>query len=212
MSGLPPLDHPGGHRWPVVLEYGPMTLRPLQRSDRRAWTLVRRRNWGWLERWEPTVPPGTDARAMDFGDLLRAHRIAGRDGTGMALAVEWREGTDSLLIGQVNVAGIVRSSAQSAQIGYWIDQWHAGRGITPLAVAVIGDYCFQVLRLHRLEIVIRPENLPSLRVVEKLGFRDEGFRPGYLHIDGAWRDHRVFALNVDEVPEGLLARCPVPRW
>ncbi len=53
---------------------------------------------------------------------------------------------------------------------------------------------------------IRPENTASLRVVEKLGFRDEGLRLRYLHIDGAWRDHRTFALTRDEVPDGLLRR------
>ena len=44
------------------------------------------------------------------------------------------------------------------------------------------------------------------RVVAKLGFRPEGLRPRYLHIDGDWRDHLVFALNAEEVPEGLLRR------
>ena len=60
--------------------------------------------------------------------------------------------------------------------------------------------------LHRIEIAIRPENVRSLRVVAKLGFRPEGLRPRYLHIDGDWRDHLVFALNAEEVPEGLLRR------
>jgi ribosomal-protein-alanine N-acetyltransferase len=43
-------------------------------------------------------------------------------------------------------------------------------------------------------------------VVEKLGFRDEGYRPRFLHINGEWADHRTFALTAEEVPEGLLAR------
>ncbi|WP_030559173.1 GNAT family N-acetyltransferase, partial [Streptomyces exfoliatus] len=43
-------------------------------------------------------------------------------------------------------------------------------------------------------------------VVEKLGFREEGLRPRYLHIDGAWRDHLIYALTAEEVPDGLLRR------
>ena len=62
------------------------------------------------------------------------------------------------------------------------------------------------MRLHRIEIAIRPENAASLRVVEKLGFRPEGVRPRYLHIDGDWRDHLVFALNAEEAGEGLVRR------
>jgi ribosomal-protein-alanine N-acetyltransferase len=61
--------------------------------------------------------------------------------------------------------------------------------------------------LHRVEICIRPENRNSRRVVEKLGFREEGLRPRFLHIDGAWRDHLCYALSVEDVPGGVL-----PRW
>ena len=93
-----------------------------------------------------------------------------------------------------------------ATLGYWVDRDRAGRGIAPTAVAMATDHCFRVLGLHRMEINIRPENSPSLRVVEKLGFRDEGYRERYLHINGEWADHRSFALTAEEVPEGLLRR------
>ena len=73
-------------------------------------------------------------------------------------------------------------------------------------MALAADHCWFALGLHRIEIAIRPENTASLRVVDKLGFRFEGERPRYLHIDGDWRDHRVFALNAEEVPGGLMAR------
>jgi [ribosomal protein S5]-alanine N-acetyltransferase len=76
----------------------------------------------------------------------------------------------------------------------------------PTAVALVTDHCFGTVGLHRLEVNIRPENAASLRVVEKLGFREEGTREAFLHIAGAWRDHRSFALTAGEVPEGLLAR------
>jgi ribosomal-protein-alanine N-acetyltransferase len=60
--------------------------------------------------------------------------------------------------------------------------------------------------LHRIEIAIRPENTASLRVVEKLGFRYEGHKERYIHINGAWRDHYIFALTKEEVPSGVLNR------
>src|SRR5919112_417811 len=116
------------------------------------------------------------------------------------------EGGKRQLVGQLTVSGIVGGSASWGQIGYWIDQRYAGRGIIPTAVALAVDYCFEVMKLHRIEIAIRPENTKSLRVVAKLGFRPEGLRPRYLHIDGDWRDHLVFALTAEEVPEGLVRR------
>ncbi len=91
-----------------------------------------------------------------------------------------------------------------ATLGYWVDKSRAGHGIAPTAVAMATDHCFRTLGLHRMEINIRPENGPSLRVVEKLGFRDEGYRQRYLHINGEWADHRSFALTSEEVPQGLL--------
>jgi ribosomal-protein-alanine N-acetyltransferase len=111
-----------------------------------------------------------------------------------------------VLAGQLTVSGIVGGSASSAQIGYWIDQRFAGRGLTPTVVAMAMDHCYQTLRLHRIEVAIRPENIRSLRVVEKLGFRAEGTRPRYLHIDGDWRDHLIFALHADEVGDGMINR------
>ena len=113
---------------------------------------------------------------------------------------------DGSFAGQVTVGGIARGSLLSAYIGYWIDQRAAGRGIMPTAVAMATDHCFGEVGLHRVEINIRPENAASLRVVQKLGFREEGLRERYLHIDGAWRDHLTFALCADDVPEGVLGR------
>ena len=93
-----------------------------------------------------------------------------------------------------------------AQVGYWIDEKFAGRGIIPTALAMAVDHCFRVVGLHRLEASIRPENHASRRVVEKLGFREEGLRRRQLHIDGAWRDHLCYALTVEEVPDRLMTR------
>ena len=113
---------------------------------------------------------------------------------------------DGAFAGQVTVTNIVGGSARWAQVGYWVDRRYAGQSVIPTAVAMVVDHCFSQLQLHRIEVAIRPENAASLRVVEKLGFTEIGYAPGYLHIDGAWRDHRLFAITTEDVPEGLLAR------
>ena len=68
------------------------------------------------------------------------------------------------------------------------------------------DHLLLGLGIHRVEICIRPENGPSLRIVEKLGYRYEGLRRRYIHIDGGWRDHFSFALTAEDVSLGLLRR------
>ena len=80
------------------------------------------------------------------------------------------------------------------------------RAVLCFALAGLVDHAFYGLGLHRVEVNIRPENAASLRVVTKLGFRDEGLRRGYLHIDGAWRDHRSFALVTDDLAGASLVR------
>ena len=126
----------------------------------------------------------------------------------LPFAVDYRAGDDGrpVLAGQLTISGIAYGSASWAQAGYWVDQRWAGRGIIPIALALAADHCFLTLRLHRLEVAIRPENVRSLRVVQKLGFRHEGSRARYMHVDGDWRDHEMFALHADEVGPGLLAR------
>jgi ribosomal-protein-alanine N-acetyltransferase len=107
----------------------------------------------------------------------------------------------------MTISGIARGSARWAMAGYWVDQAWAGRGLAPISLALAADHLFFTLRLHRLEVAIRPENAKSLRVVEKLGLRYEGERARYLHVDGDWRDHLMFAIHADEVgPGGLIGR------
>ena len=199
----------GAHHWPVSLRHGPVLLAPMRQRDRTSWERVRQANTQWLRPWEATLPPGSQTGPTTYAGLVRALTKQARDGRMLPWLVfldEGRARRPATLAGQLTVSGIAGGSASWGQVGYWVDQRLAGRGIIPTAVALAVDYCFQALALHRIEIAIRPENERSLRVVAKLGFRPEGLRPRYLHIDGEWRDHLVFALNAEEVPEGLLRR------
>jgi ribosomal-protein-alanine N-acetyltransferase len=182
-------------------------LRPLSAGDARAWTEVRRRNAEWLRPWEATVPPGDASAPRSFRALVRDLRRQARDRRALPFAVT----VDGVFAGQLTVTNIVGGSARWAQVGYWIDRRYAGRGVIPTAVAMVIDYCLFELDLHRIEVAIRPENVASLRVVEKLGITEVGYAKGYLHIDGAWRDHRLFAITAEECAGGLLRRFEESR-
>ena len=186
----------------VRLQHGAVGLRPITRGDATAWRQVRERNAAWLARWEATRPPGEQAAPMTFRGMVRDLRRQAREGRCLPFVIT----VDGQLAGQLTVSNIVGGSAQFASIGYWIDQRYAGRGHTPLAVAMACDHCWFDRGLHRVEVAIRPENAASLRVVEKLGFVEVGYAPRYLHIDGEWRDHRLFALTTEDAPQGLVSR------
>lgn len=183
-----------------TLSDGPVTIRSIGMRDARALDRELASNRTWLRTWEATNPHGPigfDTRAS-----IRSLLASSRAGTGVPFAVEY----EGEFAGQLNVSGISYGSLSSASTGYWIAERFAGRDIMPTAVALATDHCMFGMGLHRMEICIRPENGPSLRVVEKLGFRYEGLRRRFIHINGDWRDHFCFALTVEELPTGVLRR------
>lgn len=98
-------------------------------------------------------------------------------------------------VGFIALGGISYGPARMAFIGYWIVREYANQGIVTKAVSLVTEHAFTDLHLHRIEINVRPENQPSIRVAMKSGFELEGKRSKYLHIDGAWRDHLCFVAT-----------------
>ncbi len=163
---------------------------------------MRARNAAWLQPWEATLPAQHEPMPRTFRSMVRDLRAQASQGRTLPLVLT----VEGRFAGQVTVSNVTGGSARFASVGYWIDQQYAGRGYMPLAVAMVSDHCWFTLGLHRIEIAIRPENTSSLRVVEKLGFEEVGYARRFLHIDGEWCDHRLFALNVEDVPGGLVRR------
>ncbi len=204
--------HPG---WPAELSAGPVTLRPPRLRDARAWSETRLRNEAWLAPWEPTSSLRWAERhaVSAWPALVSALRKAGRAGTMLPFVITY----GGRLVGQINISNVVYGVLRSCTAGYWVDGAVAGRGITPTALALAIDHCFTAVGLHRVEVDIRPENSASLRVVEKLRLRREGYYERFLDIDGGWRDHIAFAITAEEVRgTAVLARLPslppAPDW
>jgi len=197
-----------GGFWPVAVTArrigsAPVILRAMRGRDRREWEALRAANIEWLRPWEATSPEPVATR-LAFRHLVRQLDREAAEGRLQPFAIE----TDGRLVGQMHLFGIAWGSLRSASAGYWVAESVAGQGIMPLALAAACDHAFLGLGLHRVEVNIRPENTASLRVVEKLGFRDEGLRRRYLHIAGEWRDHRSFALTSEDLGGTSL----VERW
>lgn len=177
-----------------------LVLRELERKDRDEWNEVRWDNQEWLAPWESQDPRGPE-NLPTFSEYVRVQARAAREQTSFGWVI-----TDAgPILGHITLSHISWGATCSGTIGYWVSRRSAGRGIAPRAVALVTDWAFRELGLHRIEINIRPENVASLRVVEKLGFREEGLKRRYIFIDGQWRDHRSFALVADEV-DSLMAR------
>ncbi len=174
-----------------------ISLRPLVVDDFGQWQEVRTVNEEWLTRWEPqriAGQPDVVQSRRAFSSRCAARQRERQLGTGYGFGVF----IGDEFIGEMNVSAIQRGPFQNAYVGYWMDERHAGKGYTPEALAIAMRFAFEELRLHRLQIAIIPRNMPSRRVVEKLGIRLEGLAERYLEINGAWEDHMRYAITVEE--------------
>ncbi|UOQ56390.1 GNAT family N-acetyltransferase [Leucobacter allii] len=199
---MAPLGRPLNEPTPLVA--GRVGLRVVRPRDAEPLRRLLQANRDWLQRWEATHPSGRGPvpGTVSMRPTIRAMRRQLRAGSGLPFVVLY----DGRVVGQLSASELSGGALQAGQIGYWVSQHVAGRGITPVAVALAMDYLFGVIGLHRIEICIRPENAASLRVVEKLRLRYEGRRASYIHIDGAWRDHECYVLTREEAVGGVLAR------
>ena len=193
----------------LVLTGRRVQLRSLEPHDFVAWREVRRANAGWLEPWEPArlaSQPDVVEDPQAFGARCEARRRERQMGTGFAFGVF----VDGEFAGEINLSSVQRGAFQSAYVGYWMDERRAGQGYMPEALVVLARFAFTDLRLHRIQVAIIPRNDRSLRVVDKLGFRNEGVAERYLEINGVWEDHVRFAMTAEE----WAGRGPdlVARW
>jgi [ribosomal protein S5]-alanine N-acetyltransferase len=165
-----------------------VALRVLERSDREAFLALARESRELHRPW--TYPP---ERSDQFDDLFARSR---RDD--FACLVASLVEAEREIAGVFTISQIVRGAFQSAYLGYYAHQRHAGRGLMREAMEQVLDHAFGPLALHRLEANIQPGNQPSVALARGAGFRLEGFSPRYLLIGGQWRDHERYAITADE--------------
>ena len=134
-------------------------------------------------------PPSTAAGFARFLEGLNAARNEG-------FLVKLRETEE--IAGVFVVSEIMRGVMQSAYLGFYAVSPHGGLGYMGDGLRLLLRYVFRELRLHRLEASIQPENLRSLKLVRRYGFRHEGFSPRYLKIGGKWRDHERWAILAED--------------
>ena len=110
------------------------------------------------------------------------------------------ENEKDALVGGITLGNIRYGVAQTGQIGYWLGERYAGRGLMLEALGLLVPYSFETLRLHRIEAACIPDNQRSMRLLEKAGFRREGLLRSYLRINGVWQDHYLYALIAGDKP------------
>ncbi|SDD31051.1 ribosomal-protein-alanine N-acetyltransferase [Actinokineospora iranica] len=181
---------------------GEVVLRKPRFFDGGAWSRTRLRDQAHLENWEPSAP-GTWAdrnASVAWPSQWSTLRALGRRGLSLPFVIT----VDGQFAGQITVGNVIRGSLCSAWVGYWVAGDVVGGGVATAAVAMVVDHCFSSAGLHRIEATVRPENTASLRVLAKLGFRQEGVFRRYLDVAGDWRDHLCLAVTTEDTGDGLV--------
>jgi ribosomal-protein-alanine N-acetyltransferase len=176
------------------------------------------RNAEHLRPWSPSPPPGTNpAGFTELGRSIARHRRDWKAGSGYVFVMQLRVPREPI-VGRIALTSVTRGPFQSAQLGYWMDAGHVRRGLMSEAVDAMLGFAFGRLGLHRLQAAVMPTNHASRSILQKRGFREEGYAERYLRIAGKWEDHVLYGLTLEEwrpllcaVPDGVHASaCAKP--
>jgi len=173
-------------------------LRPATGADYLAWARLREQSRDFLTPWEPIWPIDDLTRTAFRRRLRRQGEEMARDESFAFLIFD---ATSDELLGGLTLGGVRRGVSQAATLGYWMGAPHAGKGHMTRAVASVVRFGFGSLRLHRIEAACIPDNAPSIALLERNGFRREGFARAYLKINDAWRDHVLLAVLEGEAKQ-----------
>ena len=147
------------------------------------------RNRAFLKEWNPSV--GDDFYTLVFQQQKLLNDLAQiEEGRMLRLWLFKREDARfERAIGSIAFNNIVRGAFQSCHLGYQIDEQEINKGLMTEALRHAIAFIFDEWKLHRIEANVMPRNQRSRRVVEKLGFVEEGLARKYLKINGVWEDH-----------------------
>ncbi|SDQ88790.1 GNAT family N-acetyltransferase [Microbacterium sp. cf332] len=170
----------------IALSHG-VSLRSIRTSDAAPLAEAYLRNSEHLAPYEPLRTNDFHSEAGQQTEI--AALIAGRDAE-TTLPLVLADG--SRIIGRITLSGIVRGAFQSGNLGYWIDQRYAGRGLMTATVNEVSRLAATMLELHRIQAGTLVDNVASQTVLTRCGFVEFGLAPAYLRIAGRWQDHRLF--------------------
>jgi [ribosomal protein S5]-alanine N-acetyltransferase len=179
-------------------------LRLSEMGDYQEWAALREQSRAFLTPWEP-LWPADDLTRASFRNRVRRHADEMARDEAYSFFV-FREEDDTLL-GGLSLGHVRRGVSQAATLGYWMGESYAGKGYMSRAVRAVLGYAFKIQGLHRIEAACLPSNEPSKRLLERVGFQQEGYARAYLNINGQWRDHLLFAL-LESDPAPLRAPGP----
>jgi ribosomal-protein-alanine N-acetyltransferase len=109
-----------------------------------------------------------------------------------------------VLKGETELAGTigyhqwVKAGGYHARVGYDLAAAYRRRGIMTEALTAVLRYGFETMRLNKVEACTDPRNVASIRLLEKLGFHQDGVLRESTYFHGRFIDEAVFSLLASE--------------
>jgi ribosomal-protein-alanine N-acetyltransferase len=168
-------------------------IRVVSTDDAHALADLLSRNRSFLAPWDPV-------RDEAYFTADGQHELLTRSLRRLRRGVDWPGviTVDGAPVGRVNLNNLILGAFCSADLGYWVDRDHNGRGVATAAVAAVVALAFAELGLHRVQAGTLLHNHGSQRVLERNGFTLIGMAPHYLRIAGRWQDHLLFQRLADD--------------
>jgi ribosomal-protein-serine acetyltransferase len=171
------------------LETQRLILSPVEPTDASDLWFAVDTSRGHLERWLPWVPFNTDLDAS-----WRYCEASANDWDhSRALRFTIRDRINRRFLGVVGLESLAHLH-QSAELGYWLRADGVRRGYMTEAAGATLAWAFKRLNAHRVRVAAATDNVASLGVIRKLGFRFEGIAREAERCQGRWLDHALFAL------------------
>ncbi len=168
-------------------------LRSPRADDFEAWRDLRRNSRSFLEPWEP-LWQDDEFMLSSFRRRISHYAKLANEDVAYPFFIFTRD--EKTLLGAITISNLRRGVAQMATLGYWTGAAFANTGVMSDALAAVVKFAKDEIELNRLEAACLPGNLPSIRLLQRSGFEQEGFAKGYLKINGRWEDHILWGRRV----------------
>ena len=100
---------------------------------------------------------------------------------------------DEQCIGGIGVSFFEAEQRYNAELGYWIGETYWGKGIVSEAINQFTQDVFAHFDVRRLFSLVAPENIGSIKVLEKCGFVREGVLRQAMFLRGVFYDEIIYA-------------------
>ncbi len=176
----------------IVFETERLLLRSLTIDDTSELLKYYTKNRNFLKEWEPErVESFYTYESMK--SLIESGTVSTETRTGLGLYI-FKKNNNETILGYCGLSNIVYGAFLSCFLGYKLDSEEINKGYMTEGIKGVIELAFMEYGLHRIEANIIPRNIRSRRVVEKLGFKNEGRSEKYLKINGKWEDHVHYVL------------------